>query len=604
MAQAARKEELSVPEGGIAQFIMDDDEIEQVYGSEAEDEAEDEAESEDEDEGLEESDGTEEYGDQGIAQFPALTKKMAALGREGDNVVAHVQTGELVIPLALIESDPELKEGLFERLRQMGIDDPQRYVVGSSANSINPVTGAPEFFLKKVFGGVKKVFKSVAKGVSNVIKGVVKVVKKVAPIVLPIALSFTPLGPIYGAALGSGLGTLISGGSISDALKSGLIAGAAGAVFQGVTGSGSFTDNVRMGLADPAARFSQTVSGAKTSFSNVFGGEAARTANAGQQGFFSDYIPASSAPPKPPVTTSEAVKQATAGAEAAPGAAAPGAAAPGAAQPSSLTKPYEPRSFMESLKAGEYKDAFFPSAPTADQVTLAKGAAFNDTLKTLTASGVPAAEAATLATQAAQNVTAASIGPGLLRTYGPLAALGTGVAAAAGAFKQPKAEPLNILDRGSSGDLVTGETLIEQDPSTYLVSDLGAYQLNPETGEYEVNPLDPMAALEESDFSVPTTYNTGIPIGYLPSSNPGGPFARPYVTQAAQGGAIFPRRNGGILPDEGVAGKDSVRAMLMPGEFVMTTDAVRGLGNGNVKQGIKNMYAVMRNLEARGRATA
>ena len=203
MAQAARKEELSVPEGGIAQFIMDDDEIEQVYGSEAEDEAESE------DEGLEESDGTEEYGDQGIAQFPALTKKMAALGREGDNVVAHVQTGELVIPLALIESDPELKEGLFERLRQMGIDDPQRYVVGSSANSINPVTGAPEFFLKKVFGGVKKVFKSVAKGVSNVIKGVVKVVKKVAPIVLPIALSFTPLGPIYGAALGSGLGACI-----------------------------------------------------------------------------------------------------------------------------------------------------------------------------------------------------------------------------------------------------------------------------------------------------------------------------------------------------------------------------------------------------------
>jgi hypothetical protein len=603
MAQAARKEELSVPEGGIAQFIMDDDEIEQVYGSEAEDEAESE------DEGLEESDGTEEYGDQGIAQFPALTKKMAALGREGDNVVAHVQTGELVIPLALIESDPELKEGLFERLRQMGIDDPQRYVVGSSANSINPVTGAPEFFLKKVFGGVKKVFKSVAKGVSNVIKGVVKVVKKVAPIVLPIVLSMTQLGPIYGAAMGSGLGTLISGGSISDALKSGLIGGAAGAVFQGVTGPGSFTDNVRMGLADPAARFSQTVTGARTSLSNVFGGESARAANAGQPGFFSDYVPASSAPPKPPVTTSEAVKQATAGAEAAPGAAAPGAAAPGAAapgaaQPSSPTTPYKPRSFMESLRAGEYKEAFFPPTPTAEQLALAQTQAYDIAAKTSLANGGSAEVAKALGMQAAQNVTAASIGPGLLRTYGPLAALGTGVAAAAGAFKQPKAEPLNILDRGSSGDLVTGETLIEQDPSTYLVSDLGAYQLNPETGEYEVNPLDPMAALEESDFSVPTTYNTGIPIGYLPSSNPGGPFARPYVTQAAQGGAIFPRRNGGILPDEGVAGKDSVRAMLMPGEFVMTTDAVRGLGNGNVKQGIKNMYAIMRNLEARGRATA
>ena len=42
----------------------------------------------------------------------------------------------------------------------------------------------------------------------------------------------------------------------------------------------------------------------------------------------------------------------------------------------------------------------------------------------------------------------------------------------------------------------------------------------------------------------------------------------------------------------------------MPGEFVMTTDAVRGLGNGNLNNGIQNMYSVMRNLESRGRATA
>jgi hypothetical protein len=58
------------------------------------------------------------------------------------------------------------------------------------------------------------------------------------------------------------------------------------------------------------------------------------------------------------------------------------------------------------------------------------------------------------------------------------------------------------------------------------------------------------------------------------------------------------------MPDEGVAGKDSVRAMLMPGEFVMTTDAVKGMGNGNMEQGINNMYSVMRNLESRGRQTA
>jgi len=91
--------------------------------------------------------------------------------------------------------------------------------------------------------------------------------------------------------------------------------------------------------------------------------------------------------------------------------------------------------------------------------------------------------------------------------------------------------------------------------------------------------------------------------GYLMASNPGGPFARPYVT-AAEGGPIFPRRNGGIAPTEGTPGQDSVRAMLMPGEFVMTTDAVKGLGNGNVNNGIQNMYTIMRNLESRGRAQA
>jgi len=72
----------------------------------------------------------------------------------------------------------------------------------------------------------------------------------------------------------------------------------------------------------------------------------------------------------------------------------------------------------------------------------------------------------------------------------------------------------------------------------------------------------------------------------------------------AEGGDVFPRRNGGIGPNEGTPGKDSVRAMLMPGEFVMTTDAVRGLGNGDLNTGIKNMYSVMSKLEKKGKAMA
>ena len=71
---------------------------------------------------------------------------------------------------------------------------------------------------------------------------------------------------------------------------------------------------------------------------------------------------------------------------------------------------------------------------------------------------------------------------------------------------------------------------------------------------------------------------------------------------AAAGGEVYPRRNGGIMPNEGIPNQDSVRALLMPGEFVMTKDAVRGLGNGSMNQGINNMYSMMRNLEAKGRA--
>ena len=67
---------------------------------------------------------------------------------------------------------------------------------------------------------------------------------------------------------------------------------------------------------------------------------------------------------------------------------------------------------------------------------------------------------------------------------------------------------------------------------------------------------------------------------------------------ANQGGvAHYPRRNGGIMPSEGSGTKDDVPAMLTAGEFVMTRDAVKGAGNGNLQNGINKMYGMMDNLE-------
>jgi hypothetical protein len=71
--------------------------------------------------------------------------RLAEFGRNGDIYV----------------SNPQVKEMLFAQMRDMGMD-PERYVVGNELNSINPDTGMPEFFIKKVWKSVKKVFKAVA----------------------------------------------------------------------------------------------------------------------------------------------------------------------------------------------------------------------------------------------------------------------------------------------------------------------------------------------------------------------------------------------------------------------------------------------------------
>jgi len=77
------------------------------------------------------------------------------------------------------------------------------------------------------------------------------------------------------------------------------------------------------------------------------------------------------------------------------------------------------------------------------------------------------------------------------------------------------------------------------------------------------------------------------------------------MRELAKGGETtpdyFPRRNGGIMPSEGSGTKDDVPAMLMAGEFVLTKDAIEGLGNGNQRQGIAKAYDMQNQLEQRAR---
>jgi hypothetical protein len=159
----------------------------------------------------------------GLADMAAL---LAAQGRNGDKMLAHITPEEA------------------EFLKQRG-----------GAGTINPVTGLPEFFLKKIFNAVK----SVVKGVVNVVKKVVQ--SPVGRILGTIALA-TVLGPAgVGLSMGTAAGlagagtTLMAGGSIKEAL----IAGAMGYVGGGGTIMG----------ASPVASIGQYLPGAAGSALNT-----------------------------------------------------------------------------------------------------------------------------------------------------------------------------------------------------------------------------------------------------------------------------------------------------------------------------------------------
>ena len=49
---------------------------------------------------------------------------------------------------------------------------------------------------------------------------------------------------------------------------------------------------------------------------------------------------------------------------------------------------------------------------------------------------------------------------------------------------------------------------------------------------------------------------------------------------------------------------DDVPAMLSKNEFVLTADAVRGIGGGNVEKGAQKLYDLMSEAEKAGRGVA
>jgi hypothetical protein len=78
---------------------------------------------------------------------------LASLGRFGDQHVAHVTKGEMIIPNYVL-NDTGLRPELNKIMERMGAD-PARYTVGGEKVSLNPRTGRPEFLsLGGIIGGI------------------------------------------------------------------------------------------------------------------------------------------------------------------------------------------------------------------------------------------------------------------------------------------------------------------------------------------------------------------------------------------------------------------------------------------------------------------
>jgi hypothetical protein len=461
----------------------------------------------------------------GIASLKPMAREMAAAGRYGDTMLAHISPVEAQI------------------LRRYG-----------GSGTINPVTGAPEFFLKKMF---KSIGKAVKKFASSTI-GKIVIGTALFMVAGPAAASM--LGASAGGAVAAGISgfvsgagtTLLAGGNLKEALKAGAVGGVTAGVAKGAMNRLSAPPAPGAATASPAVDTAQGITRAPLEGM----GTAAPAAP-----------PAPAAPAMPtvaplpaPATTpiARAVESMAAPAQAT-AAAPPFTYTPPPMPQGIASLPTPPPTIMQRI-AGAPRAIMDTLSPTAirDRAVADTATKFGYASPGELAAAVDAGTASAAATSAYKAAV-----PGLLRQYGPLAATGLGIMALTGAGEEePQTIPPGFEDfaRGIS----PGAQLLANEPQRYGLN-FGGVQ------------------------------TTATPEAYNPYTF----YAPP--RRAAKGGPMdkeFPRKNGPIN-GPGTGTSDSIPAMLSDGEFVFTAKAVRGMGDGSRRKGAKKMYALMKKLEGR-----
>lgn len=627
MNDFVRPESMQVPEGGLASFLT------ATTGDWA--------------------DTDEKVPTSGIGGVKAVADHLAEYGRYEDTYMVHAAQGETVVPMAVFDENPRLKASLFAQMRAMGID-PEQYVVGSEFNSINPVTGQPEFFLKKLFKGLKKA-----------VKKVIKVIKKVAPIALSIGLSFTPLGVIAGSALGSGIGTLIQGGSLKDALKAGAIGGLTAGLFKGVAGGlrgmkagQGFGTGFRAGVGSglpggtpytpsglPDVVESQGVAGPAASPTINVDTLATQPSAATNLGRISGKSAPSSfaspvSAPDPSIMDFQgtASGSGTAANQALQGGDAfiskglqttpPGPPGPPTA-PMVLKNPLGDAASQTTTASNVATDALAQPAPTISSTLDTDMGNFNINPQSSTAgfkSSVPPP-------QSFEQIAGQTVSPTGQASFTDITSMGREMRPTLGQsvqdfFRNPVQSTKDIFFPSDiNTNRLVAERLGRPDLSMSELSDQFGQALVDKTKEEVTavltsegiaNPglirkYGPLAAAGTGILALTTDGEEEMgesidPFGQdfktgsdLFRENPGKYSLFPQFYNNynyAHGGNVeeFPRRDGAIA-GPGTGTSDDIPAMLSDGEFVMTAQAVRGAGNGDRKRGVRKMYEVMRTFE-------
>jgi len=164
-----------------------------------------------------------------------------------------------------------------------------------------------------------------------------------------------------------------------------------------------------------------------------------------------------------------------------------------------------------------------------------------------------------------------------------------------GGFTPTQPAPPGIVDRS-----VTGETLVDRDPSRYIVGNIPNFN----TTQPNMPPVTYTAAPQYGRSAVPTytpPAGTTTATNYQPIQQPyNNPYNYSFMPRvyAAKGGitSIYPRKTGKI-DGPGTGTSDSIPAMLSDGEFVLTAKAVKGAGKGSRREGAKKLYRMMHALE-------